>query len=264
MSSARANCSIRPFFPSRLAPAKRLAVPAINLALLGSLRYELAGLSTAERATHYGLREDRADLILPATLVIGALAEIFALRVLLVPGTGIRDAVLRSLVIEETARAGRSGPRRDRRLRLACQLFELLATVHNIWPPGLAVLEAAAHKLPPSTPRQTERTSAARTAAPDGLDDAARQMAGAAALLSTGLRDTHRQLVLSPENQTAAKALAAILRLATALSKRPGTGALRSSLMSNPVVIDAGLSQPLPRAVIEPLERALGRRFHVV
>jgi len=257
---------------SRLAPAAAMAVPAIDLARLAPLRYELARLSHAEIAERYQLREDRADVILPATLVVAALAEIFTMRVLLVPGTGIRDAVLRSLVVEETALARASHvvrrSRRDRGLALARQLFELLANVHQIWPPGLHVLEAAYEHLPTAALANSVHVEPEALGAASA--DAVQQLALETAVLAMSRVATPAPDLGVPPHSSAVpdggavRTLAAILRLALALRERAAAVPLRVNLLTDPIVITAGLKKPLPRGALPPLCSALGRRIRVV
>lgn len=66
----------------------------IALERLSPLMLRLASLSRQRRIQDYGIRKDRADVIVPAVMVIRALAELYQLDELRVPGTGLRDALI--------------------------------------------------------------------------------------------------------------------------------------------------------------------------
>lgn len=135
---------------ARLAPAPLGIVAGIDLSQLGLITGRLAAMAPAERAAVYGLRRDRADVIVPAALVISSVIDIFGLRRFIVPGTGIREAVLHALLEEpqeppEEAASGRPLPQQARaQARLARMLFTQLRPIHGLWMPGLSPLEAAA------------------------------------------------------------------------------------------------------------------------
>jgi exopolyphosphatase/guanosine-5'-triphosphate,3'-diphosphate pyrophosphatase len=57
----------------------------------------LASLSYRQRVVDLGLREDRADVILPAAMVYERLAELAGMESILVPNVGIKDGVLLDL-----------------------------------------------------------------------------------------------------------------------------------------------------------------------
>lgn len=58
----------------------------------------LGGLSPAERAARWGLRADRADVILPAAMVYARLAQIAGADRILVPGVGVKEGILMDLL----------------------------------------------------------------------------------------------------------------------------------------------------------------------
>ncbi|MDX1577691.1 MAG: HD domain-containing protein, partial [Gemmatimonadota bacterium] len=64
---------------------------------------ELARLSYSQRIGRLGLREDRADVILPAAIVYDRVAELAGADSLLVPGVGVKEGVLLDLVDELTS-----------------------------------------------------------------------------------------------------------------------------------------------------------------
>ena len=82
---------------AKLAPAHVGALTAIDLTTARRLLGEVAQISLAQRAQRYQLRPDRVDLMVPALLFTVALADAFAARHFVVPGTGLRDTLLRQL-----------------------------------------------------------------------------------------------------------------------------------------------------------------------
>lgn len=74
-------------------------LPLVTIrALIGTL----ARLSFRERVSQLGLREDRADVILPAAMVYERLATEAGVDEILVPGVGLREGVLFDLVDDLT------------------------------------------------------------------------------------------------------------------------------------------------------------------
>ena len=112
----------------------------------------LSGLSFDERVERLGLREDRADVILPAAIVYDRVAELAGAERIRVPGVGVKEGVLLDLVEELTGGAGLG--RRERIVRegartlgrrylfdeshalhvadLALSLFDQLSAVHGL------------------------------------------------------------------------------------------------------------------------------------
>ncbi|MEX2527684.1 MAG: Ppx/GppA phosphatase family protein [Gemmatimonadota bacterium] len=66
----------------------------------------LARLSFRDRMSQLNLREDRADVILPAALVYLRLAELTGAREILVPHVGVKDGLLLDLMDTLTSHAG--------------------------------------------------------------------------------------------------------------------------------------------------------------
>lgn len=117
---------------------------------LRSIIERLAGLSYAERVKQFGLRADRADVILPAALVFERLASLLGVEEIVVPRVGLREGVVCDLVdglalhedlwdrqIHETAASlGRKylfdEPHALHVSRLALSLFDQLRKVHRL------------------------------------------------------------------------------------------------------------------------------------
>jgi len=75
-----------------------MAVTHLPVGTLRAIIEQLAGLSFRERVDQLGLREDRADVILPAAMVYERLADLCGVDEILVPHVGIKEGVLYDLV----------------------------------------------------------------------------------------------------------------------------------------------------------------------
>ena len=137
---------------AHLLPVANLRMPSIDVAQLEPFTYAVAAMTLDERMRVYGVRPDRADLILPAVLIISALVQHFRLPTLVVPGTGLREALLHSLSAPvapgSQARALAVDVHADVRhadvtATLAEQLFTGLAPLHGLWAPALQPLLSA-------------------------------------------------------------------------------------------------------------------------
>lgn len=125
----------------------------------------LDGMTVAERIEELGLRENRADVILPAALVYARLAERFEVEQIHVPNVGVKEGVMIDLVEGLTAHGGYTERHaRDvlagavalgRRFRfeeahgiqvarLAERLFDDLAEIHDLSGDDREILIAAA------------------------------------------------------------------------------------------------------------------------
>jgi len=80
------------------APRDAREVARLSVQALGSAIDLLAGLSFRERMRQLGLREDRADVILPAAMVYARLAHLANAKEILVPGVGVKEGILADLV----------------------------------------------------------------------------------------------------------------------------------------------------------------------
>jgi exopolyphosphatase/guanosine-5'-triphosphate,3'-diphosphate pyrophosphatase len=77
-------------------------VAAIPLAELRGAIQKLSRLSFRQRVEQLGLREDRADVILPAAMVYERVATLAGVEQVLVPGVGLKDGLLVDLVDDLT------------------------------------------------------------------------------------------------------------------------------------------------------------------
>jgi len=79
------------------APTDESGVATLPLTDLSSAMDLLAGLSFAQRVSELGLRNDRADVILPAAMVYLHLARMAGVDAILVPGVGVKEGLLLDL-----------------------------------------------------------------------------------------------------------------------------------------------------------------------
>lgn len=125
----------------------------------------LSGLSYRQRVETLGLREDRADVILPAAMVYERVAELCGADRIVVPGVGVKEGVLVDLADDLTTHQEHED-RRDRQAiagavalgrrylfdeahgaqvaRLAGALFDGTEELHGLGPADRRVLLAAA------------------------------------------------------------------------------------------------------------------------
>jgi exopolyphosphatase/guanosine-5'-triphosphate,3'-diphosphate pyrophosphatase len=125
----------------------------------------LSRLSYRQRVEELGLREDRADVILPAAMVYERVATLSEAAEILVPGVGVKDGILIDLV-EDLVTHQEHEDRKDRQAvagsvalgrkfdfdeahathvsRLAGSLFDQLQAVHRLGPAERRLLLAAA------------------------------------------------------------------------------------------------------------------------
>src|SRR5688572_22733992 len=89
---------------ARLADAKpdKNGVGTLRIADLRGIIERLATLSYSERLAQLDLREDRADVILPAAMVYERVAVLAGVDAVLVPNVGVKDGVLWDLLEQST------------------------------------------------------------------------------------------------------------------------------------------------------------------
>lgn len=131
---------------------------------LESVIHRLADLSAKERVKQLGLREDRADVILPAAVVYERIARMLGVHQILVPNVGLKDGLLLDVVEDLVEHGGHEarleseviagalalGKRYDYEAehaeqvtRLALMLFEQLRGLHGLGDLERRVLLAA-------------------------------------------------------------------------------------------------------------------------
>jgi exopolyphosphatase / guanosine-5'-triphosphate,3'-diphosphate pyrophosphatase len=140
-------------------------VLTLPLATLRTLIDTLARMSYRQRVEELGLREDRADVVLPAAMVYERIGVLSQMEEILVPQVGVRDGLLIDLV-DELSSHRRHAERLDRQARagtlvagrrylfdeahgvhvaaLATELYDQLRPLHGLGDEELRVLHAAA------------------------------------------------------------------------------------------------------------------------
>lgn len=77
----------------------RRASPAIlGLGELHRIRKDMEAMSTRRRQSKYDLRADRVDVIVPAAIIYGRVADLMGAKDIFVPGWGLREGVLLDLL----------------------------------------------------------------------------------------------------------------------------------------------------------------------
>jgi exopolyphosphatase/guanosine-5'-triphosphate,3'-diphosphate pyrophosphatase len=76
-------------------------VPAINVRLLRDQTWRMLALDVPGRMRTFRVREDRAEVMGIAAIIITTLAKWLDLRTMLVPGVGVREGILLDLVAEQ-------------------------------------------------------------------------------------------------------------------------------------------------------------------
>ena len=146
-------------------PATPGGCASISLAAMKAVIERLARLSYRQRVEELGLRQDRADVVLPAALLYEHLAGLSGAGAILVPGVGIKEGVLLDLV-DAVTRKRAHADRRDQELAdallaigrrftfdeghgrqvaaLSLALFDQLAAAQRLGAADRRILQAAA------------------------------------------------------------------------------------------------------------------------
>lgn len=140
-------------------------VRLLTLSRLRELIEHIASLSVRERIDRLMLREDRADVILPAAIVYERLASIADTETILIPGVGLKEGILLDLVddllnhhsheeeharkVEEGAlafgrRYGFDEAHARQVTRMSLAIFDALEGLHNLTGADRRILLAAA------------------------------------------------------------------------------------------------------------------------
>ncbi len=83
---------------AQLCPRDGATGPTVDVEKARRLLGELAQMSTDERCAAYGLKRDRADVIVPALYAIVAMADLAKVEAIDVPGVGLKEGIVRELV----------------------------------------------------------------------------------------------------------------------------------------------------------------------
>jgi exopolyphosphatase / guanosine-5'-triphosphate,3'-diphosphate pyrophosphatase len=152
----------------RFAPAPNFGrTPAINVRLLRDQTWRLLNLDVPGRMRQFHIREDRAEVIGIAAIIISTVAKWLGLRTMLVPGVGVREGILLDLVAQQYSvpiseeeqgqaaelvagarwfarKLGTNLQHAEQVSRLALSLFDQLRPLHEMAPDLRLVLEIAA------------------------------------------------------------------------------------------------------------------------
>ncbi len=147
-----------------LVPIKGRPIPTIDVSAARKLLARMKKMSAAARRKRYGLRPDRADVIVPALYAVVAVADLARTDAILAPGVGLKEG-LASELVEKHFRvwdpkldehlATRAALQLGRRYhfdethatqvdRIAVQLFDRLAELHELGPEDRVLLRVAA------------------------------------------------------------------------------------------------------------------------
>lgn len=147
-----------------LCPASTPDGPGIHASAMEPLAEAMGALPLRERAERYGLRPDRADVIVPAAYVLSAINAFARADVIVAPGVGLREGILAELVERffsvwdasgEAAAVEAEAVALGRRYRfdethaqhvaaLAASLFDQLTELHGLGPEERSWLRLAA------------------------------------------------------------------------------------------------------------------------
>jgi exopolyphosphatase/guanosine-5'-triphosphate,3'-diphosphate pyrophosphatase len=232
---------------ARLAPGARVGgFNTLNLRRFADRLWEILRLDVAERMETFGVRRDRAEVMGVAAVVFHTLGEWLGTSHLIVPGVGVREGILHDLAAahfgpatahDERAEALRQQARRfaqrmhsetahcEHVRRLAAQLFDQLAPIHEL-PPGQRVpleLGALLHDVGVAVNARAHHKHGeylVRNADIPGLSG--HQQAAIACLVryhGKATPEPHHRLYrsLAPAERQRVRQLAAVLKIAVAL-----------------------------------------------
>ena len=147
------------------APQNEDGVSSVSLSALRAAIAELGAMTVTDRIERFGLRPDRADVILPAAMVYERLCTRIGCDAMLVPHVGVKDGILLDLVDnlayqpshlrkhEAIVRSGAialgqryrfDGDHAKQVMRLALSLFDQTVELHELGAPERRLLMAAA------------------------------------------------------------------------------------------------------------------------
>lgn len=232
---------------AELAPAAEASRPTIDVARAREMLIELSALSAADRAARFGLKPDRADVIVPALYVICAMADLAQVERIEVPGVGVKEGIITELV-EKHYRVWDYGREDDRVLvaalhlgrryhfderhavqvtDLATQIFDATAKLHGLGAKSRMMIKVAAllHDVGDFlNPQSHHKHSQYIIENSDlmGVTPETRKMIALVARYHRRAPPTIRHTTfrgLSPDDRERVRKLSAILRIADALDR---------------------------------------------
>ncbi len=149
---------------ARLCPVANAEMPTIHVPSARALLERMKKLTPVERQAAYDLREDRADVIVPALYVTVRCADLARTEEIVAPGVGLKEGITVELVDKyfrvwdygvDEATMARAAIHLGRRYhfdephatqvdRLACVLFDRLSALHELGPVDRQMLRVAA------------------------------------------------------------------------------------------------------------------------
>ncbi len=223
------------------------AGPVLDASGLPSLALSLARQTVEERMTLFGIRRDRAEVLLPAAVILSRLCHSLELEAVEVPGAGLRDGVLREIIArhfrvwdeEEAEEAALNGALRlghhyafhqahaEKVSSLAVSLFDALKAHHSLGRRERLILRVGAmlHDIGDFVNYDRHHKHSAyliENSDIPGFSDTERFMVSCLAryhrkTLPTARHDTFREL--PQEDQRRVRWLVPLLRIADALDR---------------------------------------------
>ncbi len=285
---------------AELCPVVGAAMPTIDVKKARQVHAKMIGMTAAQRRKAFALREDRADVIVPALYVLSAVADLARTDAIVAPQVGLKEGIVHDLVVRhfrawdpklDEHLATRAAIQLGRRYhfdephatqvdRLASQLFDRLAPLHKLGPEDRVLLRVAAlgHDIGDfidyaSHHKHTQYILEHSNLM--GLSHEHRSVAGCIARY-------HRRAVpspkhesygkLTPDEQRKVKKLSAILRIADALDRghRSKVQKLEVATNAREVLINAHGREDLSLEVwtaerkAEYFEQMFGKNVRVV
>ncbi len=226
---------------------QEFGLDTLNLRLLRDRMLDIVRRSVPERMKAFHVRQDRAEVMGIAAIIFLTLGRWLNLRQFLVAGVGVREGVLRELVVQHYGGAPKTENGRDssplpaaRALarkfgcdskhgehlaKLAASLFDQLAPVHQLLPDRRQLLECAAllHDagyLVNADGHHKHSEYLIRNNAVPGLTDAQRDMVAAITRYHSNAEpEPHHKVYasFSGQQRRQLRAMAALLRIAEGL-----------------------------------------------
>ena len=266
---------------ARLVPDESLFFPTIDVGKLPELSRKLSSMTPEARSHAWGLRRDRADLILPAAVVVDSLAQTFGFKQLVVPGTGLREAILHRLIAARVSDRSSSAEKfaaswlpgkkksqaRHRLERLVRELYEALLGTHGLWHPASDILRCAAvlhdvgTRIDPLNPR-AHSAYVIEHSRDLKMEPTHRRLVAEMVRLSLDLEKPLPECYPA-EEQAALRSLAALLHLGLLLRERGAVRLREVNVVAQPARLHFGLENALRKKELQGFEKVLGRTFQV-
>lgn len=262
---------------------------SLSLRLLRDRMWEIVERSVASRMKAFGVRQDRAEVMGIAAVIFVTLGQWLGVRQMIVPGVGVREGVLRELVVGHFAGAARDGAggeaqdlvaaarafaRRaecdsrhaEQVRRLALALYDQLGPVHRQGPEARLALELAAvlHDVGyfiSADAHHKHSEYLIRHGDIGTLNGDLRARVGCMARYhSKAVPEPHHKLysLLDEEDQRQVRAMAALLRIAEALDSthRQDVREVNAEIRGKQVRLDVSLRTPAPSLLAEARQKA--------